>query len=135
MRIREIAEDGETDNTDTNTADADLITTLEFLRNRAHNKKLTPVISTQSLINMVKNIGGNEFFNYENLLSAQEQNPAVGEIVKNIDQDKVTLNGFGDETDADAVDQQEADKEHTGPTPDPQKVVGSMAKKALSKRS
>ena len=130
MLIKEVADAG-----GKNTAEADLITTLEFLRNRAHNKKLTPVISTQSLINMVKNIGGSEFFNYDVLASAQEQNSAVGQLIKTLDRDKVTLQGFGDETDASEVDQQEANKTKTGSMPDPQKVVGSMAKKALSKRS
>ena len=116
-------------------SDDNLVTTLEFLRNRAHNKKLTPVISTQSLINMIKNQGGSEFFGFENLMRAQETNPAVRDLVKNIDKEKVTLNGFGDETDADSIEQADTNSGTPPGQPDPQKTVKSMAKSALAKRS
>jgi hypothetical protein len=114
--------------------DANLVTVLQFLRNRAHNKKLVPVIATQSLINMVKNQGGSEYFTFDNLLAAQDRNPAVKELIKNLDREKVTLNGFGDETDADVVDQEAANKEQAT-QPDPQKTVKAMAKSALANRS
>jgi hypothetical protein len=126
MRINEVSGDSE--------GDANLVTILQFLRNRAHNKKLTPVIGTQSLINMVKNQGGTEYFTYDNLVTAQENNPAVGELIKSLDREKVTINGFGDETDASEVDQDAANKEQTK-TPDPQKTVKAMAKRAADNRS
>lgn len=113
--------------------DANLVTVLEFLRNRAHNKKLTPVISTGSLINMVKNLGGSEFFDYETLVSAQQRNSAVSELIKNLDKEKVTLQPFGDETDAAEVDK--AQQAPQTSKPNPEKTVGAMAKRALTKRS
>jgi hypothetical protein len=113
--------------------DNNLVTILQFLRSRAHNKKLTPVISTQSLINMVKNQGGSEYFTFDNLLKAQEMNPAIRELIKNIDRNEVTLNGFGDETDASEVDQANAQGDKS--TADPQKTVKAMAKSALANRS
>lgn len=113
--------------------DNNLVTILQFLRSRAHNKKLTPVISTQSLINMVKNQGGSEYFTFDNLLKAQEMNPAIRELIKNLDRNEVTLNGFGDETDASEVDQANAEGDKS--TADPQKTVKAMAKSALANRS
>jgi hypothetical protein len=114
--------------------DANLITILQFLRNRSHNKKLTPTISTQSLINMVKNQGGSEWFTYDNLVAAQNANSAVAELIKSLDNEKVTLNGFGDETDASEVDKAQASK-NQAKAPDPQKTVQAMAKRAAANRS
>lgn len=113
--------------------DNNLVTILQFLRSRAHNKKLTPVIGTQSLINMVKNQGGSEYFTFDNLLKAQEMNPAINELIKNLDRNEVTLNGFGDETDASEVDQENAAGDKS--TTDPQKTVKAMAKSAMANRS
>ena len=115
-------------------SDANLVTILQFLRSRAHNKKLTPIIGTQSLINMIKNQGGSEFFTYDNLVNAQEKNSAVGELIKNLDREKVTLNGFGDESDASEVDKAQSSKDQTT-TPNPEKTVKAMAKSALANRS
>lgn len=126
MLIRELHE-----STD---GDANLITILQFLRNRSHNKKLTPTISTQSLINMVKNQGGSEWFTYDNLVAAQNTNRAVAELIKSLDNEKITLNGFGDETDASEVDKAQASK-NQAKTPDPQKTVQAMAKRAAANRS
>ena len=117
-----------------NNNEANLVTVLEFLRNRAHNKKLTPVISTGSLIAMVKNLGGGEYFNYAALVAAQERNPSVGELIKSLDREKVTLQPFGDETDASEVEKAEANKTKTAKI-NPEKTVGAMAKRALNKRS
>ena len=126
MLIRELHE-----STD---GDANLITILQFLRNRSHNKKITPTIGTQSLINMVKNQGGSEWFTYDNLVAAQTANPAVAGLIKSLDNEKVTLNGFGDEIDASEVDKAQASK-NQAKTPDPEKTVKAMAKRAASNRS
>jgi hypothetical protein len=83
---------------------------------------------------MVKNQGGSEYFTFDNLVAAQENNPTVGELIKNLDREKVTLNGFGDETDASAVDQDQANKDQVT-TPDPEKTVKAMAKSAMANRS
>ena len=124
MLIREFVESKD--------SDANLLTVLQFIRNRSHNKKITPVISTGSLINMVKNQGGSEWFNFDNLVAAQQGNPAVAELIKKVDQDQVTLNGFGDEVDAEEVEQ--AEPETSSKTPDPEKTVKAMAKRAASNR-
>lgn len=126
MRIDEVS--------GSSTGDGNLVTILQFLRSRAHNKKLTPIIGTQSLINMIKNQGGSEYFTFDNLVAAQENDPAIGELIKNLDREKVTLNGFGDESDASAVDQAQDNKDQVT-TPDPEKTVKAMAKSALANRS
>jgi hypothetical protein len=126
MRIRELHEDTD--------GDANLITILQFLRNRAHNKKLTPTVSTQSLVNMVKNQGGSEWFTFDNLSAAQERNPAVSELIKSLDKEKVTLTGFGDEIDASEVEQAAANKEQVSKA-NPEKTVQAMAKRAAANRS
>jgi hypothetical protein len=134
MLIRELAGDDDIAPSHSIENNSNLITILEFLRNRSHNQKITPIISTRSLINMVNNIGGSEFFNYENLKAAQEQNPLVKNLIKNLDKDKVTLKTFGDETDAPESEESTMDSD-PGTTPDPEVTVKKMAKRALSNRS
>jgi methyltransferase-like protein len=134
MLIRELAGDDDSTPSHSVEDDSSLVTTLEFLRNRAHNQKITPVISTRSLINMVNNMGGSEFFNYENLKAAQEQNPVVKELIKNLDRDKVTLKTFGDEIDAPESEESAMDSD-PGTTPSPELTVKKMAKRALGNRS
>jgi hypothetical protein len=120
--------------TETKDGDANLLTVLQFIRNRSHNKKITPVISTSSLINMVKNQGGSEWFNFDNLVAAQERNPAVAELIKNVDREQVTINGFGDEMDAEEMNQEEPAASGASKTPDPEKTVKAMAKRAAANR-
>ena len=114
--------------------DANLLTTLEFLRNRAHDTHIQPRIRVDSLINLVQGAGEQQF-NLENLLAAYKNNPTVKNLIKDIKDDPsgvkyVYLEPFAD-------DEQEAGDLGDGSVPKtaPERTVDSMAKSALAKRS
>ena len=114
--------------------DAALATALEFLRNRAHNKKLKGTHSIASIVNMVRNIGGNETFSAMDLKRLADTDPAVQNIIKSIDDNgEVSFQPFGDEIDLDV--EEKPDMSTDGPAKDPEKIVGAMAKRAASNRS
>jgi len=113
--------------------DANLLTTLEFLRNRAHDTHIQPRIRVDSLINLVQTTGEQQF-NLENLIAAFKDNPNVKNLIKDIKDDPsgvkyVYLEPFADDTDMPAEIGQEI------PKTAPERTVDSMAKSALSKRS
>ena len=58
-----------------NTPESNLITALELIQHRYKDKEKQPNISTQSLINLVRNT--DRTFDYEALVQANETNPAV----------------------------------------------------------
>jgi hypothetical protein len=113
--------------------DANLLTTLEFLRNRAHDTHIQPRIRVDSLINLVQGAGEQQF-NLENLLAAYKNNPNVKNLIKDIKDDSsgvkyVYLAPFAD--DEETVDSDDG----SGPKTAPERTVDSMAKSALAKRS
>lgn len=115
--------------------DANLLTTLEFLRNRAHDTHIQPRIRVDSLINLVQGTGEQQF-NLENLLAAYKNNPDVKSLIKDIKDDStgvkyVYLEPFEDDTEF----SQDANSEASGFKTAPERTVDSMAKSALAKRS
>jgi len=113
--------------------DANLLTTLEFLRNRAHDTHIQPRIRVDSLINLVQTQGETQF-NLENLLDAYRDNPNIKNLIKDIKDDSygvkyVYLEPFQDDTDLPVEIGQEA------PRTPPERTVDTMAKSALAKRS
>jgi len=66
--------------------DANLLTTLEFLRNRAHDTHIQPRIRVDSLINLVQGTGETQF-TLENLLDAYKSNPDIKNLIKDIKDD------------------------------------------------
>ena len=113
--------------------DANLLTTLEFLRNRAHDTHIQPRIRVDSLINLVQGAGEQQF-NLENLLDAYKNNPDVKNLIKDIKDDSsgvkyVYLEPFADDQETGGLD------DDSGPTTAPERTVDSMAKSALAKRS
>lgn len=114
--------------------DANLLTTLEFLRNRAHDTHIQPRIRVDSLINLVQGTGEQQF-NLENLLAAYKDNPSVKNLIKDIKDDPsgvkyVYLEPFADD------DEEAGDLGDDGtPKTAPERTVDSMAKSALAKRS
>lgn len=113
--------------------DANLLTTLEFLRNRAHDTHIQPRIRVDSLINLVQGAGEQQF-NLENLLAAYKNNPNVKNLIKDIKDDStgvkyVYLEPFADDEETEELDAVSA------PKTAPERTVDSMAKSALAKRS
>ena len=104
-----------------------LITVLNFIKNRAADQGVAPKINTVSLINMVKNTGV-ESFSYNDLVSANDNDSTIQNLIKSMNNDEIILNS--DDTDATSTD----DNEDKGMKMNPQDTVDAMAKRAASKR-
>lgn len=113
--------------------DANLITTLEFLRNRAHDTHVQPRVRADSLINLVQTTGDQQY-TLENLLDSYKDNENVKNLIKDIKDDSngikyVYLQPFADDSEmADIGD-------GSAPRTAPEKTVNAMAKSALANRS
>jgi len=113
-----------TDNNQSTPPESNLLTALELIRQRYKDKDQPPKISTQSLINMVLNTDKN--FDYAALVSANDNNPAVKNIIKRYNRDYIELRG------ADEVEDEEG--YNTPDTDAPVDTVPKMAKRAAKKR-
>jgi hypothetical protein len=140
MRIRDIIlEDPQLefeaieDEADTR-GDSALITALEWLRHEATNSNaVTPRVKVDTVIERVRNIPGNEAFNYAALEAANEHNETVKSLIKDIKDDEKTGAKYIylalPENTVDSSDPLNVD---AGVKADNAKVVGSMAKRAAS---
>ena len=121
MRLHEFVLNPKTD------ANANLVTALELIRHRYRDQKQSPKISTSSLINLILNTDKN--FNYDSLVAANEENPAVKNLIKSFNKDYVELI---------PIDSQETRAPTTNvgdqPTQAPVDTVSSMAKRAAKQR-
>jgi hypothetical protein len=127
MRIRELLrEDSEGDLV------AQILTVLEFLRSRDHNKKLLPKHSTAGVINMINNMSSGAMVTYELLDQLKNSNKTIGALVTDMDRDSLSLKAFGDEPGA---PQEPADTGTGSGAKDPTSIVNAMAKKAAANRS
>ena len=121
MRLREFTHGP------TNTPESNLLTALELIQHRYKDKEQLPKISTQSLINLVLNT--DRTFDYDALVAAAENNPAVKTLIKNYNKDYVELNN-ADSTD-DSTTTITPDGEATNAPVD---TVSNMAKRAAKTR-
>jgi hypothetical protein len=112
-----------------NTPESNLTTALELIRHRYKDKKQPPKISTQSLINLVLNT--DKTFDYDALVAANENNPALKNLIKSYNKDYIELQTAGDEaaTDATTTNTPSGDA-----TTAPVDTVSNMAKQAARKR-
>lgn len=111
----------------TNTPESNLVTALELLRNRYKDSNSSPKISTQALINLVLNT--DKTFDYDALVSANENNPAIKNLIKSFNKEYVIL-----KTDDEASDETTTNPEEGDPTQVPVDTVADMAKRAGNKR-
>ena len=137
MRIRDIIVEDHIDDMLEDEADgrgdSNLITTLEFLRTRAHDTHVQPRVRADSLINLVQKTGEQQF-TLENLLDAYSDNENIKSLIKDIKDDStgvkyVYLQPFADDSEMAAVGDENA------PRTAPEKTVDAMAKSALANRS
>jgi hypothetical protein len=96
MRIRDIILESDLefeaieDEADTR-GDSALITALEWLRHEAQESEaVTPRVKVDTVIERVRNIPGNEAFNYAALDSANNHNETVKALIKDIKDDDKT---------------------------------------------
>lgn len=112
-----------------NTPESNLTTALELIRNRYKDKQQPPKISTQSLINLVLNT--DKTFDYDALVSANENNPALKNLIKSYNKDYVELIPAGEEADTDATT---TNTPAGDTTTAPVDTVSNMAKRAAKSR-
>jgi len=127
MRLRELFESASE-----HELKAQILTVLEFLRNRDHNKKRLPDHTTSGVINMINNIIGYDALTYELFDAMKSDNAEIGNLITNMDRDRLSLKSFGDEPGA---PEQQADTSASGGAKDPTSIVNAMAKKAAANRT
>ena len=113
----------------TNTPESNLTTAQELIRHRYKDKKQPPKISTQSLINLVLNT--DKTFDYDALVAANENNPALKNLIKSYNKDYIELLPAGEDADTDATTTNTPDGEATQAPVD---TVSNMAKRAAKTR-
>ena len=111
-----------------NTPESNLTTALELIRHRYKDKKQPPKISTQSLINLVLNT--DKTFDYDALVQANENNPAVKNLVKSFNKDFIELNPIGPTDDEIETTTNIGDETTDAPVD----TVANMAKRAAKTR-
>jgi hypothetical protein len=111
----------------TNTPESNLTTALELIQHRYKDKEQSPKVSTQSIINLVRNT--DRTFDYEALVQANETNPAVKNLIKTFNKDYVELNTVND-------GEEDAPTTNVGDetTDAPVDTVANMAKRAAKSR-
>ena len=111
----------------TNTPESNLLTALELIQHRYKDKEQSPKVSTQSIINLVRNT--DRTFDYEALVQANETNPAVKTLIKTFNKDYVELNPVN-------TGEEEAPTTNMGDetTQAPVDTVANMAKRAAKTR-
>lgn len=111
-----------------NTPESNLVTALELIRNRYKDKDKLPKISTQSLINLVLNT--DKTFNYDALVSANDNNSAVKNLIKSYNKDHIELRPAGELGDDEATTTNVGDDATQAPVD----TVKNMAKRAAKTR-
>jgi hypothetical protein len=111
-----------------NTPESNLLTALELIQHRYKDKEKVPNVSTQSLINLVRNT--DRTFDYEALAQANETNPAVKNLIKSFNKDVVELNPIQPVADDDETTTNVGDTTTDAPVD----TVANMAKRAAKSR-
>ena len=114
--------------------DSALLTALEWLRTEAEAASaVTPRVAVDTVINRVRNIPGNEAFNFAALDAAFKSNDAVKSLIKSIKDDTHTGGKYiylsPPESEVDDSDPLGAD---SAPKGDPTKIVSKMAARAAA---
>ena len=116
--------------------DMDLITTLEFLRNQSAGKHLVPRVRVDSLINMINMHSDSETFSNSGLMNAFKTNEVVKNLIADIKDDETSGIKYvylKPTDESDQLDGSPGDAEAV--KSEPEKVVSSMANKAIANRS
>jgi hypothetical protein len=115
--------------------DSALITTLEWLRNEAQTSgAVTPRVKVDTVIERVREIPGNEAFNYAALEAAHDHNDTVKSLIKDIKDDeksgsKYVYLSLPENT----IDSEDPLGAQGAPAGDPSKIVSKMANRAAAK--
>lgn len=123
MRFAEIIRE-DLDNADDNTAK--IVTALDLILNRIKEENLVYEIPVNVVLKFIQNTGI-PGFSYHDLITANENNPAMKNLVKNITPDHVT---FVSDVEPSITNSQE----YEGSVDNPEQTVSNMAKAAMKRR-
>jgi hypothetical protein len=138
MKIREIIREDESpqEQLGNQFIDHNLVPVLMFLIKRSDDREVAPSMNTDSLIQLVRNAGDNTF-DYNALVKANEENPAVKNLITSFNRQMITLKSTAEQADSgDDEDITNADDEETaaGYVQSPEETVDQMAKSAATDR-
>ena len=122
MRLHEFTNDTK------NTPESNLLTALELIQHRYKDLEKVPNVSTQSLINLVRNT--DRTFDYEALAQANETNPAVKNLIKSFNKDVVEIKPIEPVEDSEETTTNVGDETTDAPVD----TVANMAKRAAKTR-
>jgi hypothetical protein len=111
--------------------DENIINVLGTLKHQSKDTHTEPRIRLDSFVSMVRDLPGTEMFTAKSLKDAAKSNPQVKELIKDIKDDDQGVTYVYISTE----DEESDELDPAMPTTDPEKTVGSMAKRALSNRS
>jgi hypothetical protein len=141
MRAREFI----IENRNSNFSENNLIDSLEAVRNRFQDTGEEPKVSLRALVTMVRNMPGSEMFNVDSLKSIYDSSPRIKNLIASVKDDesgtktvflKPATTPYDDpDLDINRVDTDSDTGSGGSPRGGPEATVGSMAKRAASKRS
>ncbi len=123
MRLSEIIRES----TNSNPEFAKVVTAISAMRNEVLAKNLKPEISTARVIATVRNTGLTSF-GYQDLLAANDAEPSMKNLVKNISPQSITLATGAEQSVDNPSDISANDAEN------PEQTVSNMAKSAAARR-
>lgn len=129
--IETIDENGGLEDAADSRGDENIISALGTLKNQSQDTHTEPRIKVGALVNILRNMPGTEMFSAENLKDAVKSNPKVKALIKDIKDNDEGISYVYISTNS---NDELGDLNTQVPTSDPEKTVGSMAKRALGKR-
>ena len=116
--------------------DSALVTALEWLRHEAEQSAaITPRVAVDTVIQRVRDIPGNEAFNFAALDAAFKSNDAVKSLIKSIKDDEKTGGKYVYLSPPEStIDPEDPLGAQGAPAGDPSKIVSKMADRAANNR-
>jgi hypothetical protein len=103
-----------------------ILTAVSLLHNKIVDGELTQQIPTGMVIRYIKNTGITNF-SYADLLVANDKEPALKNLIKNINPDTITFT-------SDTTQNITNPEEYIGAADNPEQTVSNMAKSAMKRR-
>ena len=103
-----------------------IVTAVNLLHNKIVDGELTQQIPTGMVIRYIKNTGITNF-SYADLLVANDKEPALKNLIKNINPDTITFT-------SDTTQNITNPEEYIGAADNPEQTVSNMAKSAMKRR-
>lgn len=104
-----------------------VVTALSLMQDKVKEGKLRAELPTQFVLRLIHNTGL-QTFSYDDLVNANDAEPSIKNIIKQITPDVVTFSTGAD------TEVSNTDSESPGAVDNPEQVVSNMAKSAMKRR-